>query len=177
VRRLLENGGEIASEHPIGIPRGAEMAKLRPFLSQRLAEQLETAQTCEQDYFRQRRLAGAATPGWLKSGLFSGEGAHAAPVNPVPERKEPQADGSFLVYEELLLPRHASEHPTRPYSANDWWWWWRVAVKVVPENGQFLVDDVRIFGSYSTDGPSYLLSESFAGCDGGRWTGVVAAKK
>jgi hypothetical protein len=168
---------EIAAEHPIGIPRDATMAKIRPFLSQRLAEQLEAAHACEEDYFRQRHSPGAATPGWLKIDLFSGAGAHAAPLEPLPERKEPQADGSFLVYEELLMPRRAAQHPTRPYSANDWWWWWRVAVRVVPENGQYVVDDVRIFGSYSTNGPSYLLSESFSGCDGGRWTGVAVAKK
>ncbi len=52
-----------------------------------------------------------------------------------------------------------------------------IAAKVIPENGQLVVDDVRLFDGSSADGPSHLLSESFAGCDGPRWTGLTATNR
>ena len=54
---------------------------------------------------------------------------------------------------------------------------WRVAARVINEDGQFVVDDVRVFDCFSTDGPSRLLSDSFTGCDGPRWTGLTAPQK
>ena len=86
VQKLYE---EIVAHHPVGIPPGAETAKLRPFLSKRLAEQLQTAQACQEDYNRQHPTADRTPrPGWQKSGLFSGGGNHAAPVDALVERKE-----------------------------------------------------------------------------------------
>jgi hypothetical protein len=60
---------------------------------------------------------------------------------------------------------------------------WGVAARVVVEDSRFVVDDIRIFESNSTDprrssvGPSHLLSESFAGCDGTRWAGLATTSK
>ena len=54
---------------------------------------------------------------------------------------------------------------------------WQVEVRVISENGQFVVDDVRIFDRFPAEGPSHLLSESFTGCDGSQWTGMDAVKK
>ncbi|HST08872.1 MAG TPA: hypothetical protein VLL05_00740, partial [Terriglobales bacterium] len=89
---------EIVAHHPVGIPTSAEMAVIQPFLSKLLAGQLQTAQACQDDYNRQRsKPKGISKPGWLKSGLFSGEGSHASPVDAVVGRKEKQNDGSFLV--------------------------------------------------------------------------------
>jgi hypothetical protein len=48
VRQLYE---EIVAHHPIGIPSGAEMAAIRPFLSKRLAEQLQTAKSLPRRLF------------------------------------------------------------------------------------------------------------------------------
>lgn len=93
---------EIVTLHPIGIPSGAVMASVRPYISERLAEQLQTAQACQDDYSRQYPTGGGTSkPGWLKSGLFSGEGSHATPVDAIVDRKTTQSDGSFAVYVDL----------------------------------------------------------------------------
>jgi hypothetical protein len=49
---------EIVAHHPIGIPTAAEMTTIRPFLSERLTGQLQTAQDCQDDYNRQHPTPG-----------------------------------------------------------------------------------------------------------------------
>jgi hypothetical protein len=168
---------EIVFHHPIGIPAGAEMAAIRPYLSKRLTEQLQTAQACQDDYSRQNPAASEASkPGWLKSGLFSGEGSHASPVDAMADRKEKQNDGSFLVYVDLE-PAEAVIDPGHGRKAFHGGYTWQIEVSVTSENGQFVVDDVRIFDRFPAEGPSHLLSDSFVGCDGSRWTGLASTKK
>jgi hypothetical protein len=174
VQKLYE---EIVIHHPIGIPTGAEMAAIRPFLSKRLTEQLQTAQDCEKDYFRQHPATdGAPKPTWMKSGLFTGDGQRVSPIQAVPERKEPQKDGSFLVYLPLvrLYIGHGSHYF---YFDGDKAQGWEVVATVVSENGRFVVDDVRVFDGDSTGGPSHLLSDGFVGCEGPHWTGPDATKE
>jgi len=171
VRQLYE---EIVAHHPIGIPSATDMAAIRPFLSKRLAEQLQTAKACQEDYFQQHQITdGAPKPTWLKGGIFSGDGKRALPVESYPSLKEPPTDGTFLVDVSLSLP-DINGHKPKFYSRNDWW---VVVVKVISENGQFVADDVRIFDGLSTDGPSHLFSNSFAGCDGSHWSGLAATNK
>jgi hypothetical protein len=174
VQKLYE---EIVAHHPIGIPAGAEMAAIRPLLSKRLTVQLQTAQACEQDYFRQHQTVhGDLKPTWLKGGLFSGDGERASPIYALPERKEPQKDGSFLVYVDVMHEYrgrgteyfHFDGHKAQG---------WEVVATVVSENGRFVVDDVRIFDSHTTNSPSRLLSDAFVGCEGPHWTGLVATNK
>lgn len=167
--------GEIVAGHPIGVPTGAKMAAIRPYLSKRLSEQLEIAKACEADYFRQSRHD-TGKPTWLKSGLFSGDGNRALPASAWPVREGPQKDGSFLVSVNLFARTVDLGNGLKggAYSANGTW---RVSIKVISENGQFVVDDVRLFDGPSNDGPSHLLSDSFAGCDGSHWTGLSATNK
>jgi len=174
VQKLYE---EIVAHHPIGIPRSAEMAVIRPFLSNRLAEQLQTAQACQDDYSRQHPTpSGISKPGWLKSGLFSGEGTHASPVDAVVHRKEKQNDGSFLVYVDLEPVDALIDlgHGRRAFHGG---YTWQVEARVIPEDGRFVVDDVRIFDRFPAEGPSRLLSDSFTRCDGSQWTGLDAASR
>lgn len=64
VRKLYK---EIVAHHPIGIPAGAEKATIWPLLSKKLTGQLQAAQACEEDYFRQHQTTDIATkPVWLK---------------------------------------------------------------------------------------------------------------
>jgi hypothetical protein len=164
---------EIVAHHPIGIPRSAEMAIIRPFLSNRLAEQLQTAQACQDDYSRQHPTpSGISKPGWLKSGLFSGEGSHASPVDAVVHHKEKQNDGSFLVSVDLEPVEALIDlgHGRRAFHGG---YSWQVEARVISENGQFAVGDVRIFDRFPAEGPSHLLSDSFTGCDGSHWTGLA----
>ncbi|MGA2889579.1 MAG: hypothetical protein ABSE51_16140 [Terracidiphilus sp.] len=179
VRKLYE---EIGAHHPIGIPAGAEKAAIWPLLSKRLASQLETAQACQDDYASQHpEDDGASKPKWLKSGIFSGDGNRAFPAYSTPLSREKQSDGSFLV-DVNLIPQEinvkkghiaklsASESSV---SADKY----LIEARVVDEGGQFVVDDIRIFDRYSTDSPSHLLSESFAGCNGPHWTGLATASR
>lgn len=163
----------IVARHPIGIPKDAEMAAIRPYLSKRLVEQLQTAQACQDDYNRQHAKASETSkPGWLKSGLFSGDGSHASPVDAVVERKEKQNDGSFTVYVDLE-PVEAIINLGHGRRAFHGGYTWQVKATVMSEGSQFLVDDVRIFDSFPAEGSSRLLSDSFSGCDGSHWTGSV----
>jgi hypothetical protein len=174
VRKLYS---EIVAHHPIGIPAEAEMAVIRPYLSKRLAEQLHTAQACQDDYNRQHPTAdGASKTSWLKSGLFSGDGSHAEPVDAVVDRKEKQNDGSFTVYVDLE-PVDAVINLGHERRAFHGGYTWQVEATVIPEDGRFLVDDVRIFDRFPAEGSSRLLSDSFSRCDGSHWTGLAATHK
>jgi hypothetical protein len=174
VQKLYE---EIVAHHPIGIPSSAEMAVIRPFLSNRLAEQFQAAQACQDDYSHRQLTAGKTSkPGWLKSGLFSGEGSHVSPVEAVPSGKEKQNDGSFLVYVNMEPVEAVIDlsHGRRAFHGG---YSWQVEARVIPEDGRFVVDDVRIFDRFPAEGPSHLLSDSFVGCDGLHWTGLAATNK
>ena len=170
--------GEIVARHPIGIPAGSDMAGIRPFLSKRLAEQLKTAKTCEIDYFRQHNQLtdSAPKPTWLKRGIFSGDGNRASPASAWPVREGPQKDGSFLVSVNLFAETIDLGNGLRGGAASPTGVW-HVHVKVISEDGQYVVDDVRLFDGPSADGPSHLLSDSFAGCDSPHWTGLAATNK
>jgi hypothetical protein len=175
VEKLYE---EIVAHHPIGIPTSAEIAAIRPFLSNRLAEQLQTAQACQDDYIRQHPTrSGNSKLGWLKSGLFSGEGSHASPIYAYVSRKEKQKDESFLVYVNLKPPEAVigRGHGRRAFRGG--YTWWQVEARVISENGLFVVNDVRIFERFPAEGPSHLLSDSFIGCNGSHWIGLDAANK
>ena len=161
---------EIVAHHPLGIPTGAEMATLRPFLSKRLTQQLQSARACQDDYARHHSTADRIrTPGWLASGLFSGEGTHASPIEALVLRKEKQSDGSFLVPVQLE-PANSRIDLSHGRSAVHGDYDWLVEARVIPEGGRYVVDDVRIFDRFDTDGPSRLLSNSFTGCDGPHWS-------
>lgn len=162
----------IVSLHPLGIPRGPTMVRIAPLLSTRLRAQLETAQTCHDDYLRQHpRSANLPKLDWFKAGLFSGDGELASPTAALVDHKERRDDGSFQV--RVSLSRHETSAPgsTPPTSR---WKTWHVSPLVKSENGRFVVDDVRLFGD-SPDGPSSLLSDSFNGCNGPHWVGTSVA--
>jgi hypothetical protein len=155
---------KIVARHPIGIPTGEDKAALWPSLSKRLTKQLETAQGCQDDYLRRRSNADAGPkPAWLNSGIFTGISKRALPLSAFATHKEPQKDGSFAVSVQLTYVKLPGFVPDE---AN-----WGVIATVIPEDNRFVVDDVRLFDGLDTNGPSHLLSESFAGCDGAHWTG------
>ena len=160
----------IVERHPIGIPTGAARAAIWPFLSRRLARQLETTQACQDDYFRQHPDPGAGPkPAWLDSGIFVGHSKRAFPLNALVTHQEPQKDGSFAISVSLTyvkLPGFVPDEAT-----------WEAVARVIPQDNRFDIDDVRLFDGLGTDGPSHLLSETFAGCDGAHWTGEHVVNK
>jgi hypothetical protein len=160
----------IVARHPIGIPRGTDKAVIWPLLSQRLRQQLETAQACQDDYRRQNPKTDLdPKPAWLRTGLFVGDTKRAAPLYALVTKKEPRKDGSFDVYVQLTyvkVPGFVPDHAT-----------WEIIATVVPQGDLFVIDDVRLFDGLDADGPSHLLSETFAGCDGPKWTGEQVVER
>jgi hypothetical protein len=72
----------ITRHRPLGIPKGRDKKALWPQLSRRLAQQLDTLQLCEDDYFRRNREAPRDSKpifAWLEYGLFSGGNEAATP--------------------------------------------------------------------------------------------------
>ena len=79
-------------------------------------------------------------------------------------RKEKQNDGSFLVHVDLE-PAEAVINLGHGRRAFHGGYSWQVDARVISESGRFVVDDVRIFDRFPAEGPSYLLSDSFNGCN------------
>ncbi len=108
-------------------------------------------------------------PAWLHTGLFAGDSKRAVPLYAVVTKKEPGKDGSFDVYVNLTYVKVPGFVPDHTH--------WEIIATVVPEGNRFVVDDVRLFAGLDTEGPSHLLSETFAGCDGPKWTGEHAVER
>ncbi|MBZ5641627.1 MAG: hypothetical protein LAO19_02605 [Acidobacteriia bacterium] len=162
--RVTELYDAIVARHPIGIPRGSDKAMIWSFLSLRLRQQLETAQVCQDDYRRHHAKTKIdQKPGWLRTGIFVGDSKRALPLNALVTNKEPRRDGSFEVHVTLTYVKLPGFVPDNAQ--------WVIIATVVPEGDRFVVDDVRLFDGLDTDGPSHLLSETFPGCDGPKWTG------
>src|SRR5689334_10697911 len=90
--------GQVVERHPVGIPKGDDKSAIWPVLSNKLIERLETAQACENDYFRQHPVSeGKPEFAWLETGLFSGGNEEAIPAGAVVRHIQRQKDGSFHV--------------------------------------------------------------------------------
>src|SRR5690349_15795615 len=74
----------ITRYQPLGIPNGRAKKALWPLLSKRLAQQLDSLQACDEDYYRRydeilrANTYKPATP-WLEEGLFTGPDDAATP--------------------------------------------------------------------------------------------------
>ena len=165
----------VVAHHPLGVPRGQDMVRIGPFLSKRLRQQLETARACRVDYLRQHpRPSNSREPGWFNTGLFSGDGKLALPTSTLVDQKDLREDGAFQVRVWLSRSDNPEPEPSAPVSQ---WTTWQVSALVKPEQGRFVVDDVRLFAGDTTDTPSRLLSDSFSGCDGPNWVGASGSAK
>jgi hypothetical protein len=167
VRELYQ---QVVARRPLGIPKGEDKAALWPFLSKRLIQKLDVAQTCEDDYLRQRPdKNGKPAFGWLETGLFSGSNERAIPAATAVERTEPMKDGTFRVYVRLTYKESFETYgkPPDPTHTFDW----HVAAVVVSEERRFVVNDVLMFKDDSTKIAS-RLTDSFTGCDGPHWVGI-----
>jgi len=161
---------QVVARRPLGIPKGQDKAALWPFLSKRLIQKLDAAQTCEDDYFRQRSdKDGKPAFRWLETGLFSGSNEWAIPASAVVDRTKPMKDGTFRVYVRLTYKGSFETYGRPPDPANTFDW--HVAAVVKSEGERFVVDDVFLFEDDSTKIAS-RSTDSFAGCDGSRWVGI-----
>jgi hypothetical protein len=169
VRELYQ---QVVARRPLGIPKGEDRAALRPFLSKRMIQKLDAAQSCEDDYLRQRPdKNGKPAFGWLETGLFSGSNEWAIPDAAVVERTEQTKDGTFRVYVRLTYKESFETYGKPPDPAHTFDW--HIAAVVITEERRFVVNDVLLFNDDSTK-ISSRLTDSFAGCDGPRWVGIKA---
>lgn len=167
VRELYE---QVVARRPLGVPKGEDKAALWPFLSKKLIQKLDAAQSCEDDYLRQRPdKNGKPAFGWLETDIFSGSAERAIPTTASVERTEPMKDGTFRVYVRLTYKESFETYgkPPDPTHTFDW----HVAAVVISEGRRFVVNDVLLFKDDSTRIAS-RLTDSFAGCDGPRWVGI-----
>lgn len=167
---------QVVARKPIGIPKDADKSAVWPFLSKRLIHQLESAQSCENDYFQKYPKNPDEKPefDWLEIGLFSGANERASPTAAVVTRTEPDKNGSSRVYVRLTYKDSAEGNGRKSTPADTLHW--NVAAAVISEEGKFVVDDVLLFKDNSTKIDS-RLSASFPGCDGSRWVGEKPGNK
>lgn len=155
---------DVIARHPVGIPYGANMRILAPYLSTSLIHRIDSAQACSRDWMRQNQGRVLKAPfAWGEAGLFSGGDEKASPGSFRIERTEAEKDGSFRVDVELM------------YKPSDGPGVWHVEAVVVREGGHLAVDDVIFLknkGSGSQAPGESRLSELLSqGCDGPRWVG------
>src|SRR5271165_1606218 len=71
---------QVVTRHPLGIPEGADMKILAPYLSKALQHRIHVAGACYDDWMRQHPSPNLKPPfGWLEGGIFSGDDEKASP--------------------------------------------------------------------------------------------------
>jgi hypothetical protein len=156
---------EVVARHPVGIPKGADMKALSPYLSKSLLHRIDLARACEDDYYRGHKgSTNKPDIEWLEFGLFTGGMEKAGPRDFHIERTHAEKDGSFRV--NVKLTWGARSEP----------WVWRVVAVVVRENGHFAVDDVIFLKEEEDDVESRLSELLTAGCNGPHWIGYRKQK-
>jgi hypothetical protein len=156
---------EVVARHPIGIPNDSDMKILAPYLSKSLLHRIDLAVACSNDEARQHPDPNLKPEiAWLEFGLFTGRMEQAAPRAFRVLATEPEKNGSFRVYIELIIIYGLPANP-EPLV-------WHVAAELIRENGQFVVDDIVFLKDYSTLEKEFRLSEVLSsGCKGPHWVG------
>ena len=161
----------VIRHQPIGIPQGDTRNALRPLMSERLRNRLETAAACEADYFRQYTKSDEKPIfGWLEHGLFSGGSERAIPAEMTIVSTKPATAGRQQVTIRLTYRDTFETYGRPPDPANTFHW--EVDVLVDCPGRSCVVDDVVEIDD--TGKRLRPLSEGFESCDGRRWVGYPA---
>jgi len=139
---------------------------LAPFMTRRFRRVLQEAAACQSDWVRQQPKGSTDKPPFVDCCLFasSPEGIPAAfTVGAV----EALPDGRQQVRVEYTWvdPPREGAGASSPESYR-----WTDAFLVAQEDGAYRVDDF-VFMRDVPDTPPLVLSQSFEGCQGPRWTG------
>jgi hypothetical protein len=156
---------EVVARHPKGLLEGTDMKIFAPYLSEGLMRRIVLATACSADWNRQDPDPQLTARIASEYGLFSGEGAEAAPQAFQIEKTDPENDGSSRVYVSLTW-----EKP------NQRAWIWRIAAVVLRENGRFVIDDVvyvddAVYDREEDRKDKRLSAYLSAGCTGPHWDG------
>ena len=171
VRSLYQ---QVVVRHPTGLPKGADMKIFAPYLSKTLLHRIDLARACSRDWIRQNQGRIVKPPfAWGEAGLFSGGDELTGPRAFQIGRTESEKDGSFRVHVTLKWWETTDRNADRWHVTQDRPVIWEVVAVVVPEDGNFAVDDV-IYLKYKYIN-EYRLSEVLAkGCEGPHWVGFEA---
>ena len=143
--------------HWLGIPHGREEKALRPLLSKRLAQQLESLEACDKDYYQRygeflRANTYKSGLPWLEDGLFTGPNDAATPR-------------AFRI----LSSRAIGENRVDVLIAfKEDWGDSEGDVTAILENNRWVIDDY--VSMYEND-ELRRLSAGYAQCKGGQWVG------
>jgi hypothetical protein len=163
----------VVARHPYGILSDpTEKEIFGPYLSKSLLHQIELADTCSKDWFRQNGNRMVKAPfGWSESGPFSGADERGDPRAFKIEKTESEKDGSYRVDVSLkwweMSDKDADIYHTTPSRPDIW----KVSAVVIRENGRLGIDDV-IYLKDEGLGAEYRLSKILGmGCNGSHWVG------
>jgi hypothetical protein len=143
--------------HWLGIPYGREEKALRPLLSKRLAQQLESLEACDKDYYQRygeflRANTYKSGLPWLEDGLFTGPNDAATPR-------------AFRI----LSSRAIGDNRVDVLIAfKEDWGDSEGDVTAILENNRWVIDDY--VSMYEND-ELRRLSAGYAQCKGGQWVG------
>jgi hypothetical protein len=145
---------------PIGIPQGRAKKALWPLLSKRLAQELDSLQACEDDYYRRygdvlrANQYKPATP-WLEEGLFSGPNEAAGPTKFAILDSRAIGENRVDVHLRFILKESHERYEG--------------VATVILENNRWVVDD---FVSMYENDELLRLSDGYSNCKGGQWVGL-----
>jgi hypothetical protein len=156
----------VATFRPLGIPKGRAKTALWPLISKRLVRELETLQSCEDDYFSrygEYLHANQFKPGIGSSedGLFSGPNEAASPSRFTILSSKTVGENRVDVHLRFTHKQtYCCGHPPQ-YEH------YEGVATVVLEEDRYVIDDFVALGVT----PLARLSDGYAGCKGGQWVG------
>jgi len=156
----------ITTYQQLGIPSGRAKNALWPLLSKRLAQQLDSLEACDEDYYRcygeilRANTYKPATP-WLEDGLFTGANDAATPRKFSILDSRSVGDNRVDVHLRFPEPEYCCSKPTPYYYTEG-------DVTAILENGQWVIDDY--VAMYEND-ELERLSAGYPQCKAGQWVG------
>lgn len=155
--------GYITRYQQLGIPYGPAKKALWPLLSKRLAQELDSLEACDKDYYRRygeilrTQTIKSATP-WLEEGLFTGPNDAATP-------------STFRI----LGSRSVGEKRVDVLIAfKEDWGDSEGDVTVILEDKRWVIDDY--IAMYEND-DLRRLSAGYSECKAGKWVGEAAYRR
>jgi hypothetical protein len=160
----------ITTYQPLGIPVGRAKKSLWPLMSKRLVRELDTLQSCDDDYYRRygdylrANQFKPVTP-WLEHGLFSGPNEAAIPWKFSILGSKTVGENRVDVHLRFTYKQaHCCGYPTQ-------YEYYEGVVTVILENNRWVIDDfVAMDGAKSLN----RLSDGYAQCKGGQWVDAPA---
>lgn len=150
----------ITRDQQFGIPHGSAKKVLWPLLSKRLAQQLDSLEACDKDYYRRygeilrAKTYKSATP-WLEEGLFTGPNDASTP-------RTFRILGSRAVGDNRVDVLIAFKEDWGDSEGD---------VTAILENDRWVIDDY--VAMYEND-ELQRLSAGYSECKGGQWVGDTA---